>query len=462
MNRILIFISFFITGLAFGQTFSSSPSLSIPNNSTETDDITVTGVGTIDCDYGLEQVCIDLSHNRDADMDIFLIDPNGDTYELTTDNGGGGNNYIVTCFDMTAGTDINAGSAPFNGSYVPEGDIGLANNGQDANGTWTLEVTDDRSGTSGTLNSWSLVFASTPNCGPEPTTADCDGGITLCTDETFTGNSDGGGNFEDLDASNDGCLSGENQSSWYYFQAATDGDYAFMIETAVDYDFAVWGPLTELACPPVGDPLRCSYSGNAGDTGLEAGAGDNTEGAGGDAVVDPITALADDIFIICIDNYTADGTSFDLTWDLTAGATFDCTLLPIDLIVFKAEQVGHGNLIEWRTKSELNNSHYTLETSYDGINWELEAEIAGAGNSSNELDYEYTDYTVENEITYYRLSQTDFDGKKKKLGTISVQNKADKEVEKIINLMGHEVDEDYKGLKVYIYTDGSMLKVISQ
>lgn len=462
MRKHLFLILFLISSFSFGQTFSSAPSLFVPNSSTVEDDISVTGVGVIDCDYGLEQVCINISHNRDADLDIFLIDPNGDSYVLSTDNGGTGDNYNVTCFDMTAVTNVTAGSAPFNGSFIPEGDIGLANNGQDANGTWTLRVRDDRSGQSGTLNSWSLVFATAPNCGPEPTTADCGGGTTLCSDETFTGNSSGSGNFVDLDDSNDGCLSGENESSWYFFQAASDGTYAFMIETGVDYDFAVWGPLTELACPPVGAPLRCSYSGVDGDTGLEAGAGDTTEDGGGDAVVDPIVALEDDIFIICIDNFTADGTSFDLTWDLSGGGSFDCTLLPIDLILFRAQQLGHGNLIEWRTKSELNNSHYTIETSDDGKNWEYEAEIAGAGNSSSELSYQYTDYTVDSEITYYRLWQTDFDGKRKKLGTISVQSKGDKEIERIINLMGHEVDEDYNGLKVYIYTDGSMTKVISQ
>ncbi len=461
MKQFFTLLIIFSVVFSWGQTFTASPGTAIPSNTTISSNITVTGIGVINCTYGLSQVCIDINHTYDADLDIFLDDPNGGTYLLTSDNGGGGNNYIVTCFDMSAGTNVTAGSAPFNGSFVPEGDIGDANNFQDADGTWTLRVTDDASGDVGTLNSWSIVFDADPDCLPA-TAEDCNGGTTVCTDETFTGNSSGAGNYTDLDNTNDGCLTGENESSWYYFQAASDGTYSFTIETLVDYDFAVWGPLLAIECPPSGAPLRCSYSGTAGDTGLEAGAGDTSEGAGGDAVVDPIVASEDDVYVICIDNYTADGTSFDLTWDLSGGASFDCTLLPIDLVLFKAEQVGHGNLIEWRTKSELNNSHYSLEVSADGVNWEDKAEIPGAGNSSSELTYEYTDYNVQNEITYYRLSQTDFDGKEKKLGTISVQNESDKEIEKIINLMGHEVDEDYNGLKVYIYTDGSMLKVISQ
>ncbi|NOQ74758.1 MAG: hypothetical protein GQ574_22280 [Crocinitomix sp.] len=461
MKQLLTLLISFTIGIGWGQTFTTTPGTSIVSLATISSSITVAGVGIIDCDYGLEEVCIDIDHTWDSDLFIYLEDPAGDLYLLTAYNGGGGDDYSVTCFNMAAVTPVSIGTAPFNGSYIPDGNIDMANNGQDADGAWTLYVADDAFGDDGTLTSWSLLFSADANC-VEPTTADCDGGTTVCTDETFTGNSDGDGNFVDLDATNEGCLSGENQSSWYYFQAATDGDYAFTIETAVDYDFAVWGPLAAIVCPPVGAPLRCSFAAVAGNTGLEAGAGDLSEDAFGDGVVDPITASADDIFIICIDNYTADGTSFDLTWDLTAGASFDCLLLPIDLILFEAKQVGHSNLIEWRTVSELNNSHYTLETSIDGVNWEFEADIAGAGNSTGKIGYEYTDYSVENEITYYRLSQTDFDGKKNRLGTVSVQNGAAKEIVKIINLMGHEVDETYKGLKVYIYTDGTMSKVISQ
>lgn len=463
MKQFFTIFSFIaLASIGWGQTFTNSPGTFIPSNTTITDDIAVTGVGTIDCDYGLAEVCIDITHTYDADLDIFLIDPAGDTYLLTSDNGGGGNNYSVTCFDMTAVTLVTVGTAPFNGSFIPEGDLADVNNGQDADGTWTLSVTDDAGGDVGTLVSWSLVFEATPPCPPPPTEEDCAGGTTVCDDATFTGNSSGSGTVSDLNAGNDGCLNGEHESSWYYFQAATDGTYAFMIETLVDYDFAVWGPMASITCIPDAPPIRCSYSGTLGDTGLQSGAGDDTEGAGGDAVVDPITASADDIFVIIIDNFTADGTSFDLVWTLTGGASFDCTLLPIELVAFEAYHENRINVIEWTTASELNNSYFTIETSTDGQHWEVETTVTGAGTSSSEIDYRYEDVTVEDEIVYYRLSQTDFDGKTKKLGTISVKSNNGKTVERIINLMGQEVDENYDGLKIYIYTDGTMSKVISE
>ncbi len=462
MKTGLIFPFILLAQIGFGQTFSAAPAATIPNLTTITRTITVTGVGEIDCSYGLTQVCIDISHNRDEDLDIYLIDPNGVLYQLTTDNGGFGDNYIVTCFDMTAGTNVTAGTAPFNGSYVPEGELGLVNNGQNADGVWTLQVTDDRSDTQGTLNSWSLTFAATPNCGPTPTAEDCGGGTTVCSDATFTGNSLGDGNITDLTAANDGCLSGEHQSSWYYFEAASDGTYAFTIVTAVDYDFAVWGPLTDIICPPVGAPLRCSYSATLGNTGLLAGSGDFSEGSGGNKFVEPITALDGDIYIIVIDNFTADGTSFDLIWTLTGGAIFDCTLLPIELLDFSVVNSGNMNTLSWQTASESNCSHYVVERSTDLENWTKIAQVAGAGESVAQTDYTYLDYITSAEILYYRLSQVDFDGVITELGVESVNATAGKTVIKVVNLMGQEVADDYEGIKVIIYSDGTYIKTLKK
>lgn len=102
---------------------------------------------------------------------------------------------------------------------------------------------------------------------PAPPT-DCIGGITVCDDATFSGNSSGSGSINDLNITNQGCLgSGENQSSWYLFSPASDGDIGFTISPGigVDYDFAVWGPFPEGStaadlCPPTGLPIRCSYA----------------------------------------------------------------------------------------------------------------------------------------------------------------------------------------------------------
>jgi subtilisin-like proprotein convertase family protein len=102
-------------------------------------------------------VTINISHTFDGDLDIFLIGPNGTRVELTTDNGSTGHDYINTVFDDQAATSITTGTAPFTGSFKPEGLLSTLN-GIPANGTWTLEITDDANLDSGTLNSWSLTI----------------------------------------------------------------------------------------------------------------------------------------------------------------------------------------------------------------------------------------------------------------------------------------------------------------
>jgi subtilisin-like proprotein convertase family protein len=100
-------------------------------------------------------VTLNISHTFDGDLDILLISPANTTVDLTSDNGGGGDNYAGTTFDDEAATAITAGVAPFTGTFRPEAPLS-AFDSQLANGTWTLRVTDDAGADIGTLNSWTL------------------------------------------------------------------------------------------------------------------------------------------------------------------------------------------------------------------------------------------------------------------------------------------------------------------
>lgn len=132
------------------------------SSGTTTSTINVSGVGVSTVSTGvLQSVCMNISHPYDADLDIYLTCPSGVQLELTTGNGGSGDNYNLTCFDINATTNITSGSPPFNGSFVPEGGSLLAFNGCPVNGTWILEVTDNSWPDDGTLNSWSLTFMDT-------------------------------------------------------------------------------------------------------------------------------------------------------------------------------------------------------------------------------------------------------------------------------------------------------------
>ena len=99
---------------------------------------------------------LDITHLWDEDLDVFLRAPDGTLVELFTDVGGWGENFNGTILDDEASLSITEASAPFTGSFRPEGDLSVLD-GKSITGTWILKVTDDSGTISGTLNSWSLI-----------------------------------------------------------------------------------------------------------------------------------------------------------------------------------------------------------------------------------------------------------------------------------------------------------------
>jgi|GEM_PF-6139387 subtilisin-like proprotein convertase family protein len=168
---------------ANAQVYSAS-GLPVPiaSNNTFTSEIVVPDFFTI-TDLN---VIFKADHTYRGDLDIALI--RGNNYiVLATDIGTTADNFLVR-FDQTAVEPITAYTTGTSGFYRPEGTTGdfttqgfglvqqqavfsslglLASdavssldfwNGTNANGTWTLLVSDDASGDDGMLNYWSLEF----------------------------------------------------------------------------------------------------------------------------------------------------------------------------------------------------------------------------------------------------------------------------------------------------------------
>ena len=96
-------------------------------------------------------------------------------------------------------------------------------------------------------------------------------------------------------------------------------------------------------------------------------------------------------------------------------------ILPIELISFTAMQTETRDiLIEWKTASERNNSHFILERSFDGKNWETITLKPGAGDSLEPLSYRHLDTNPQFGRNFYRLTQVDFDGLTTVYQTIAV------------------------------------------
>jgi hypothetical protein len=87
--------------------------------------------------------------------------------------------------------------------------------------------------------------------------------------------------------------------------------------------------------------------------------------------------------------------------------------LPVELIHFTAQAMAHTTAeLNWATATEIDNSHFVIERSYDGLTFEAIDRVEGNGNSDAVLHYSYTDRGIAHgsEVVFYRLHQFDYNG----------------------------------------------------
>jgi len=125
--------------------------------------------------------------------------------------------------------------------------------------------------------------------------------------------------------------------------------------------------------------------------------------------------------------------------------------LPIELLYFNA--TANNELVElsWSTASEINNDFFTIEYSNElannGTIWTPLFMIDGAGNSNTPLIYTFIDrpYLRDNNtnVVFYRLKQTDIDGKYKYYGPVFVRyNYIDEDEKNIIITYDPSINEN--------------------
>lgn len=94
--------------------------------------------------------------------------------------------------------------------------------------------------------------------------------------------------------------------------------------------------------------------------------------------------------------------------------------LPVELLYFNSRIEGDYVELIWSTASELNNDYFTLERSRNGKIFELLSNIGGNGTTSISSNYSYIDKDPYLGLSYYRLTQTDYDGQTEVFPIISV------------------------------------------
>jgi hypothetical protein len=93
-------------------------------------------------------------------------------------------------------------------------------------------------------------------------------------------------------------------------------------------------------------------------------------------------------------------------------ATNDASIVPIQLISFKAALQGNNVQVSWSTATEINNSHFNVLRSLNGKDFSSIGTIQGKGNTVAVSNYSLVDASFPKQNLYYQLEQVDFDGKK--------------------------------------------------
>ena len=154
--------------------------------------------------------------------------------------------------------------------------------------------------------------------GPEQ---DCDNAIPVCQQSyTQTSSYTGHGTSQEVNGT---CLgTQETNSVWYVFTVQNSGTFTFMLNTANDYDFALYD-ITTIGCTgvPSATPVRCNFSATYGSTGLTLPVSASTNlgvSASGSPTMPGLNVNAGQTFALIIDNFSANTNGYNLTFGGTA------------------------------------------------------------------------------------------------------------------------------------------------
>ena len=117
---------------------------------------------------------------------------------------------------------------------------------------------------------------------------------------------------------------------------------------------------------------------------------------------------------------TVDGIQFGNAWN----GEFDAGLLPVSLADFEGDLRAGTAHLRWRTLNETNNEGFIIEHSADGRTFTAIGEVAGFGNSQNEIHYHFEDDAPLRGRNYYRLAQRDYSGAIERSEIIILENQS--------------------------------------
>ena len=143
-----------------------------------------------------------------------------------------------------------------------------------------------------------------------------------------------------------------------------------------------------------------------------------------------IGTLPGEVYVLLVTNFANSVQSITVSDAPSNTATTDCSIvvLPVELTRFSGVRQERIVELNWITATELNNDFFVVERSKDGVSWMAFDVVKGIGTTSSHSSYQSTDEAPFDEINYYRLRQTDFNGDVKFSNIISVSNTGDLKV----------------------------------
>lgn len=149
--------------------------------------------------------------------------------------------------------------------------------------------------------------------------SDCQNAVFVCQQTyTYSGSPPNFGTQQEL--GNNTCLLNKEQKTvWFIFTVQNSGTFGFTINTTYDYDFALfdYGAIGGCGGTATATPVRCNYSAQYGNTGLNANnpqPGNLQWDASQPPIMPGLNVTAGQTYILVVDNWTGDGTGFTITF----------------------------------------------------------------------------------------------------------------------------------------------------
>ncbi len=140
------------------------------------------------------------------------------------------------------------------------------------------------------------------------------------------------------------------------------------------------------------------------------------------------------------------------------------TVLPVTGLDLTAKQTGTSILLEWKTQFESNNKGFNIEISNDGLQFNNIGFVPATGNGSGS-SYRFIVTNPFIQVNYFRLVQSDLDGKKTYSNIVNLRFDVDGKItispNPVKNVLNYKFNSTLENVSIQIFDgSGKLRKVV--